>query len=71
MKDSQNLRILRHLAKGKTLTTMQAITKFGCTRLAARVAELRKSWPIETKWQSRNGKRWAVYSLVPRYPQGH
>ncbi|MFN9974506.1 MAG: helix-turn-helix domain-containing protein [Phycisphaerae bacterium] len=45
---------------------MQAITKFGCTRLAARVAELRKSWPIETKWQSRNGKRWAVYSLVPR-----
>jgi hypothetical protein len=38
---SQSLRILKHLKNGKKLTPMQALTYFGCFRLAARVKELR------------------------------
>jgi hypothetical protein len=38
---SQRIEILRHLAKGRALTTFEAFEKFHCTRLAARIAEIR------------------------------
>lgn len=34
--------IFQRLLEGKTITSMQAIRMFGCTRLAARIRELRK-----------------------------
>jgi hypothetical protein len=40
---SQNRRILAHLAAGNTLTPLQALLKFECLRLAARVYELRRA----------------------------
>ena len=38
---SQRKRILAHLNKGKHLTQLDALYKFGCMRLAARICELR------------------------------
>ena len=38
---SQNKQIADYLNKGKKLTTIDALNKFGCFRLAARIADLR------------------------------
>lgn len=37
---SQKKRILRHLQEGWTLTPIQAIDLYGCTKLATRISEL-------------------------------
>lgn len=39
---TQRDQIWAHLESGKTLTPIQALDKFGCLRLAARIHELRK-----------------------------
>lgn len=38
---SQNKQIADYLNKGKKLTPIDALTKFGCFRLAARISDLR------------------------------
>ena len=43
MSDSQRMQILRHMWSGNSITTMEAFEKFRCTRLAARVVEIRES----------------------------
>ena len=64
MKESQRLAILRHLAKGHTLTTMQAFTKFACTTLSQRCTELRnQGWKIVSRMVKVGNKRVASYSL--------
>lgn len=61
---SQNKRIFNHL-KRRPLTAAQAYKKFGCLRLAARIAELREDGhPIETETVSQGGKRFARYWLI-------
>lgn len=62
--DSQNKQILKYLQSGKKLTPIDALKKFGCFRLGARIWDLRNSCaPIETEMVTRNGKRVAEYSL--------
>lgn len=39
---SQNTTILAHLRSGKTVTQLEAYNAFGCTRLSARIFDLRK-----------------------------
>ena len=39
---SQNQLILDYLQEGKTITSLEALNKFGCARLASRISELRK-----------------------------
>ncbi len=39
----QTKAIKEHLESGYTLTSMEAFEKFGCTRLAAQIHELKKS----------------------------
>jgi hypothetical protein len=39
---SQNASILKHLQSGNRLTPAQALSMFGCFRLAARVYDLRQ-----------------------------
>lgn len=39
---SQCQRILDHLKDGNSITAIQALDLFGCNRLAARIADLRK-----------------------------
>lgn len=39
---SQITSILNHLKRGWSLTPLQALSKYGCNRLAARIRELRE-----------------------------
>lgn len=61
--ESQRLQILRYLAKGYSLTVVEAIEKFGCYALSQRCGELkREGWPIRTRMiKTKTGKRIGAY----------
>lgn len=64
MKQSTTKKIESWLLRGHKVTALQALNKWGCMRLAARIAELRKmGMPIVTKTVTRNGKTFAQYTL--------
>jgi Helix-turn-helix domain len=62
---SQADRIIRYLARGKTLTAFSALRLFGALRLGGRIHELRaRQWDIKSKpLKLRDGRIIAVYSL--------
>jgi len=61
---SQNEDIIKHLKKGRKLTAIQALNKFGCFRLAARIDNLRnQGHAIITETIRKGGKSYARYSL--------
>ena len=61
---SQESQILAHLRRA-TINPMQALERYGCFRLAARIADLRSAGhTIETTMVDRDGKRFAKYRLV-------
>ena len=67
---TQNSRILQHLLDGHSITPIEALDKFGCFRLGARIFELRKQgFIIDTK-QVNNGKgnKFAKYILIHHEP---
>jgi len=43
VKNSQNYKVAKWLEAGNTITTMQAIKKWGITRLASRIYDLKTS----------------------------
>jgi hypothetical protein len=62
---SQNERILQHLKKGKKITPLDALEKFGCFRLAARISDLRKDGHlISTENLTKDGKTFASYKYI-------
>ena len=62
---SQNKSILNHLESGKTITAIEALNKFDCFRLAARIKNLRDSGHvINTTPVINNGKIFAQYNLT-------
>lgn len=63
--ENQRIRILKFLQEGKPITPIQALNKFGCFRLSARIKELRDlGYPIETKRVEINGSLVARYFLI-------
>jgi hypothetical protein len=62
---SQNKQIADYLNKGKKLTPIDALNKFGCFRLAARIADLRnEGMNIVTRTiKLENKKQIAQYSV--------
>lgn len=60
---TQNAAILTFLQAGNTLTSLEALNRFGCNRLAARIADLREAGhPITAQMVTlANGKRVAQY----------
>jgi hypothetical protein len=62
---SQNKQIADYLNKGKKLTTIDALNKFGCFRLASRINDLRNEGiNIATKIiKLENKKQIAQYSI--------
>ena len=62
---SQNKQIADYLNKGKKLTTIDALNKFGCFRLASRINDLRNDgMNITTKIiKLENKKQIAQYSI--------
>ena len=47
MKDTQVRRVLRYMREHGSITPLQAIEAFGCTRLAAVIHTLRHVWHID------------------------
>ena len=62
---SQNKQIADYLNKGKKLTTIDALNKFGCFRLASRINDLRNDGMNITTMIIKldNKKQVAQYSL--------
>jgi hypothetical protein len=64
MKKTQNEMILAYLEKGKSITPLDALNKFQCFRLAARISDLRnEGLNIATKYVTKEGKNYASYKL--------
>lgn len=62
---AQNDRILDYLATGHRLTPLQALRRFGCLRLGARIYDLRgQGHSIESRLVRRGGARVAEYRLI-------
>ena len=62
---SQNKQIADYLNKGKKLTPIDALNKFGCFRLAARIADLRNEGMsiVTNTIKLKNKKQIAQYSV--------
>lgn len=68
MSASQCTRILAHMRRWKRITPAQAYERYGCLRLAARIADLKaEGFKIGTEiiHDKRTGKRYASYHLHP------
>lgn len=64
-KESQEKKIAEHLLEGNTITPIEALEKWGCFRLGARIYNLiKKGYNIQSETVSRNGKHFAQYSLI-------
>lgn len=62
--DTQNSAILAALKSGRSIIPLDALSEFGCLRLAARICDLRSAGhPIERSWGTGGEKRWAEYRL--------
>jgi hypothetical protein len=62
---SHSYLILRHLVRGHTLTSMQAMRLIGTVSLHSRLSELkRRGWKIRsTELKLKSGKRCRQYSI--------
>lgn len=62
---TQNEAILSALLAGDTLTPLDALRRFGCFRLGARIWDLKeRGHNITMEMVSANGKRFASYRLA-------
>lgn len=59
-------RILDHMKKGMTITSLEALQMFGCMRLASRISDLRKRGEniVVDRVKTANGKSVAQYHLA-------
>lgn len=66
MVTSQEYLILMHLQKGYSITPLEALTKYGCFRLSARIHGLRKKgYAIHMRLTDNvYGSHHAIYSLA-------
>lgn len=65
--ESQNKVIAAWLQKGNSLTSLEALTRFGCMRLASRICDLRQKFNMTIECRkiiTANGKRVAEYRLA-------
>jgi hypothetical protein len=61
---TQTQRILIYLQSGKQITAIEALKRFGCFRLAARIADLRnQGHTIWTNYITKDNKTYAAYKL--------
>ncbi len=72
---SQRAAIARHLKAGKSITSLEALKKFGSMRLGARIYELKKEGMNILKYTARVGrgeeaKRVACYYAIRGTPAG-
>lgn len=71
-REAQTQQILRYLEAGNSITGLEALTLFGCMRLPARIADLKKAgvpivdneWECQTDDNGKIIKRWKRYRLA-------
>lgn len=67
-KDSQNSKVLEYMRNNKGITSLDAIRYIGCTRLSARIADLKKAgYAIDSRMVnvvSRNGRTKVKYYFL-------
>lgn len=67
-KDSQNAKVLEYMRSNKGITSLDAIRYIGCTRLSARIADLKKAgYAIDSRMVnvvSRNGRTKVKYYFL-------
>ena len=56
--ETQNKLIAQHLASGRSITALEALHRFGCFRLSARI------WDLRNKGMAIEGKRKTVHNVV-------
>ena len=62
---TQSEAILKDLKSGNTITSLEALQRYGCLRLAAVIHSLRKEgFDVNTEMVDVNGKTIAKYSLL-------
>ena len=62
--ESQNKQILKHLKSGNSISGIDALNKFGCFRLPARIHDLRRQgYNIRGIMVYDGNKRYKVYSM--------
>ena len=70
MKQTQKERILADLKMGDRLSHLDALDRYGCARLAARISDLKKEgWRIESEMVQSGDKRYARYHLLDPWTQ--
>lgn len=59
-------KVEKHLKTKGSITSMQAFSKYGFTRLAAHIHQLKKKkkLKIKSEWIEKNGSRFVKYKLV-------
>lgn len=65
-KNPQLIRIRKHLEAGNSITPLQALNKFSCFRLGARIYDLKElGLKIKTEmvYDKVHGSKYAMYSL--------
>ena len=63
---SKKQRIINHLERGSSITSLMAWRLYGHARLAVVINRLKnKGWSIDKKMISENGSRFAEYKLEP------
>lgn len=64
-KGSQVDAILMYLKQGNEITPIEALSKFGCFRLGARIWDLRdRGFDIRSRMVCKNNKRFSSYYLA-------
>ena len=61
---NQKKMVLVHFKKRKSITSWEAIQKYGITRLAAVICDLKDTHNIVATMQTAEGKRWAKYTYM-------
>jgi len=62
--NSQAVQILAHMKAGQSITGLQALDLFGCFRLPARIADIKKmGYAVNREMIEVNGKRVARYTM--------
>ncbi|MBU1096865.1 MAG: helix-turn-helix domain-containing protein [Bacteroidetes bacterium] len=67
---SQEQEILDYMLSGNKISPLEALNKFGCLRLGARIYDLQKKYKnlvIETKLVTRNNKKFSEY-WIDKFP---
>jgi len=63
-KETQVKSILSHLKSGGTLTSLEALQKFNCMRLASRIYDIGKLGYMVSREKVSRGKKWYMeYSI--------